>query len=249
MYYSEYDKRVLPLVFVVIVLVSAILALILRHRSERVRSIPTAIVAVALILMEFIKQRWNILGEYDPYYLPIHFCSLFVLFIPLAELCGKRFSRIFRPIAVCLSFIVSGAMYVFPYGIIGDACETFGEDFYRTHTFIFHHLIVFYLMLTIALRLCSPRVRDVPGVGAVGLIYSAVALPLAYRLGENYCNFLESVIPQMESFRIDNGQRAYTLLLIVILTVGTMLGSLLYVGIHKLIGICFSGNKKDKNER
>ncbi len=244
MYYSEYDKRVLPLVFLAILAVAVMLALLLRRRSERVRSIPTAVIAITLLFLEIVKQRWNYLGEFDLYCLPFHYCSLFLLLIPLAELCGARLSRIFRPISVCMAFIVSGAMYVFPYGIIGNACEVFGQNFYRTHTFIFHHLLVLYFLLTIALRLHEPRWRDALGVGIAGALYVAAAIPLSYELEVNYCNFLESVIPVMEEFRLEHGQTKYTVLLSVCLTFGAPLASLLYVGAYKLLSLCFKSKKE-----
>lgn len=241
--YSEYDKKVLPILFLSIVALAVVLAILFRRKSERIRSIPTAIIAIALLFIEIVKQRWNFLGDFDLYCLPFHYCSLFLLIIPLAELCGVKLSRIFRPIATCMAFTVSASMYVFPNGIIGNACEVFGESFYRTHTLIFHHLIVLYFVLSVLLRLYKPRWHDALGVGIAGALYVVVAIPIAYKFNVNYCNILESIIPVMEKFRIEYGQVAYTVMLSVCLTFGTALASLLYIGSHKLISLCFKGKK------
>ena len=244
MNYSEFDKRVLPLVLLAIFLVSVVLALVLRRRSERVRSIPTAIIALAILFNEIVKQRWNLLGEFNAFYLPFHYCSLFLIVIPLAELCGRRMAHVFRPIGACMAFIVTVAMYVSPYGIIGNASETFGTDFYRTSTFIFHHLIVTYLMLVIMLRLCKPRLRDAALVGAIGAVYAGVALKASYHFEANYCNLLESNISFMESFRLSFGQTKYTILMCIVLTVGMTLGALVFIVLCRLIAACIRSIKK-----
>ena len=72
--YSEVDKQVLPPVFLSMVAVVVILAILLRKKSERVRAIPSAIVALLLLFIEVVKQRWNLLGEFDYYLLPFHYC-------------------------------------------------------------------------------------------------------------------------------------------------------------------------------
>lgn len=248
MYYTEYDKSVLPLVLLAMVAFVAILALLLRKKSERVRAIPCAIVAIALLFIEIIKQRWNLNGEFDLFFLPFHYCSLFLIVFPLAELCGMRLSRIFRPIATCMAFMVSVAMYVYPQGIMGNATESFGVAFKETHGFIFHHLVLLYFLLVVAMRLCRPRARDAVRLGMIGVAYTAVALPLAYKLETNYCNFLESVIPVFENFRIEYGQNVYTIVLVFFITFGTMISAFVYIGLYtianKFLKFCFAKKKK-----
>ena len=248
MYYSEADKTVLPFVFFVMIAAVAILAFVLRHRSERIRAIPTAIVAVSLIFIEIVKQRWNVLGEFDLFFLPFHYCSLFLVVIPLAELCGPRMSKIFRPIATCMAFMVSVGMYICPCGMMGKATEMFGTSFRETHGFIFHHLVLLYFLLVVAMRLMKPRWTDVLNVGLVGAIYCAIALPLAYKLQTNYCNFLDSVIPIVEELRLEYGQVKYTVCVVAVLTVGAMLFSFVCIGSYALVGglfkLCFRRKSK-----
>ena len=239
MSYSEYDKRVLPLALLIIIIIALSFAILLRGKSEKIRRIPTSAIAILLIVMEIAKQKWNTMGEIDYYLLPFHYCSLFLLVIPLAELFGTRLSRIFRPIALSMSFIVTGAMYIAPQGIITSSCEDFGFYFYETHTFIFHHLVTLYFILVIVLRLCKPRITDALRVGILGLVYSGAAIHLSGKFQVNYCNFLNSVIPQMESFRADYGQTQYTILMVLCLSVGTMLGSLILIGLYKLTSLLY----------
>ncbi len=247
MQYSEYDKRILPLAFIIMVAFVIIIAILLRHRSERVRSIPTAIVAVMLLLIEVLKQRWNFLGEFDYYFLPFHYCSLFLVVIPLGEFFGSWGRRIFRPIATYMTFIVSCGIYLFPNAILGRACETVGTEFYGTHSFVFHHLVVLYFLLVVALRLYRPRINDILHLGMTGTVYLSFALPLTYVFDKNYCNLLESAVPMLEEFRLAEGQVAYTVAIALFITLGSMIGSLLYFGAHKLIILCFSRKKHKKD--
>lgn len=244
MSYSEYDKIVLPLTLLAIILAVSLVAVVLRNKSESIRSIPTKAVTVFMLFIEIIKQRWNLLGKFDAFYLPFHYCSLFIFVFILAELCGKRLSRIFRPIAICMSFIVSAAMYVYPHGIMGDATESFGKVFKNTHGFIFHHLIVLYMILVIALRLSTPGFKDALHVGILGTVYMSFAIPLSYILNTNYNNILTSVIPLMENIRNNYGQAVYIVLLTLFMTIGTFLGSLIYIAIQK-IALCTIGLKND----
>ena len=250
MNYTEYDVKVLPPVFLALVIVAVLLGILLRKAPVKYRAIPTAVVAIVILFLEVIKQRWNILGEFDTFSLPFHYCSLFIVMFAFAELCGKRMSKIFRPIAMCMAFIVSVGMYLFPYAIIGNATEVFGQSFYRTHSFLYHHFVLFYLLLVIALRLAKPTFRDAIKVGVVGMVYMAAAIPLAYALETNYNNILENAVPFIDAFRQANGQVVYVVLLTVIVSVGTFLASCLYVGIEKgvllLLKKCKEKRQKSK---
>ena len=247
MQYSEFDKRVLPPIFVIILAFVILLVVLLGRKSERIRSIPTAIIALILLFTEVVKQRWNFLGEFDYYYLPFHYCSLFLLVIPLGELFGSWGRRVFRPIATYMAFIVSCGIYIFPTAILGSACETVGVEFHGTHSFIFHHLVVLYFLLVAALRLYTPQIKDILRVGMVGTLYVALALPLTYIFNENYCNLLVSAVPMLESFRLAEGQTAYTVIIALFLIFGTMIASLLYLVFYKLVVLCFRKYNRKKD--
>ena len=248
MSHSETDKIVLPLMLFISILTAVILAFTLWRKPEKVRKIPTSLIAAFMLFIEIVKQARNLFGEFSTFTLPFHYCSLFVPVYVLAELCGERLSQIFRPIATFMSFIVGMGLYLFTDGIIGDATANFGKDFYSTHTFIFHFLLIFYLAYVIALRLTRPTFRDVINIGILGLSYMAVATPLSYALSTNYNNILTSVIPQMESFRLAFGQPAYTVLMFAFMSLGAMLASTIYIGIQKLVSLSikYVFNKRSK---
>ena len=246
--WTEAEQQALPLWLAVILLVSVLLGVILRRCPLWARGIPTALVALAVLFLEILKQRWNAAGPQDPYRYPFHYCSLFVAMFLLAELLGDRMSRIFRPIATAMAFVVSVAMYACPDGIISGACESFGKTFQHTHTMLLHHFIVLYFLLSVMLRLYRPRLRDALLVGAVGVLYVALALPLAYCLDENYCNLLYSVLEPLEAFRLERGQAAYTLFLSACLTLGTAFGAALHSILYKIFLIIFDRRSQDYDE-
>ena len=241
-FYNEDELTTMPAVLVILLFMALVLAFLLHDKPRRVRQIPTMVIAVALLVLEGIKQRWNALGGFDAYMLPLHYCTLFVILIPLAELCGERLSRFFRPAAAAMCFIVSMAMYSYPSGILGIACEHFGIGFEATHTFVFHHLLVLYLFLTVALGLCKPRLRDAITVGAAGVAYAMVGIPCAYIFQENYCNYLSSAIPFIEDLRLAYGQVVHAVVITLFITIGAMVGTLIYIAIHRLIALCFFRN-------
>ena len=244
MEWSVYDKQVLPTVFLYILLFSIALGLLLRRCSPRIRAIPMAVLALALLFIEIVKQRWNLLGEFDYYNLPLHYCSMFIPVYLLAELGGVRLARIFRPIGVYMSFVVTVGLYMLPKAIIGSGSEFFGQTFKATHTMLMHHFVVAYLVLSIALRLYRPRLRDTLYAGAVGIAYVALALPLAYRFDANYCNFLKNVVPALENIRLAHGQVFYTVLVALALTIGMALGSALYYGLYRAVALLVAGVRR-----
>lgn len=233
--YSEYDIIILPAVLFCIVSVSVCLSLVLRNKREWVVNIPFVTIAVLLLVLEVMKQLENVMTDFSYYALPFHYCSLFLITIPLAELGGKRLSSVFRPLAFNMSFIVSVGIYLFPGGILGNASELFGKDFFHTHSFIFHHLIILYFVLSVFMKRYRPRLCDGVSMLTMGMIFVAVAIPVSYIFDTNYANFLSSAVPPLEKIRLCLGQTVYTSIIAIAHTVGTLLCSVIYYYLYKLI--------------
>ena len=238
--YSEADAVVIPTALAVMVAIALLLALLLRKRTGWVRALPTALVALCILLLEVEKQRQNIAGVfyshgYDRFALPLHYCSLFVFLFPLSELCGRRLRRAFLPVAVATSLAVSVGLLVAPEGILGNASSVVLEGFHSFHAFVFHMLVIFYLLLTAALGRYRPARGDLLLVAAVIAVYIAVALPHALLLDVNYCNFLISVIPPVEELRLAVGQVPYIVGECLLLIGGTVLAGWLYAAGYRLV--------------
>ncbi|MBO7292391.1 MAG: hypothetical protein J6V07_00475 [Clostridia bacterium] len=246
--YSETDAVVIPLALAVMLVIALSLALLLRRREGWVRAIPTAIVALLVVLLEVEKQRQNLLGQfyeggYSRYGMPLHYCSLFSLFFPLAELGGRRLRRVFQPVAVATSLTVSVAILVAPQGILGGTTATYLDDFHSFHGVTYHMLVILYLLLTVALGRYRPSRGDRALVAAAIAGYVALAIPHAYGLGVNYCNYLFSVIPPVEELRLAVGQVPYAIGQSIVLIGGTTFASWLYATGFRLV------TKKGKREK
>ena len=246
--YSEGDIVAIPAALAVMVAVTLLLTLLLRKRTGWVRALPTATVALLLLLLEVEKQRRNLLGQFYPYgydrfAFPLHYCSLFAFLFPLAELCGSRLRRVFLPVAVAASLTVSLGLLVAPQGILGPASSGLLEGFHHFHAFTYHMLVILYLLLTAALGRYRPARGDLARTAAVVLGYIAVALPHALLLDVNYCNFLTSVIPPVEELRLAVGQVAYIVGECLLLVGGTVFAGWLYATGYRLVTSRRKGEK------
>lgn len=233
--YSAFERVALPLAFLFMLLLTLVLARCLRGCAPRVRALPTAAVAVLLLLLELEKQRRNLTDGFSAYALPFHYCSLFVFFIPLAELGPRRTRAFFRPVAAACALAVTLGIYLTPGSILARTGELFFQSFSVFHSYLFHHLVILYLLLTLALGRVTPRHGDALRAGAVAALYAAVGIPLAFLLDSNYCNFLESVLPPLEAFRLAAGQVPYLVLVVLALVLGTAAASLIYQKISRLL--------------
>ena len=84
--YNETDFIVLPISLAIIILITIILRITLKNKSDAVKNIPLMIIAAILVILEIIKQTINFTSpKFDNSMLPFHYCSLFVFTYPLAH--------------------------------------------------------------------------------------------------------------------------------------------------------------------
>jgi hypothetical protein len=151
---------------------------------------------------------------YNYWYFPLHFCSTYFIWFSLAEFTFGKLRRTMQSIAVvsCLYAVIG--MYVGPRGVLGVACDDVFFDYYTAYSVLFHHLVVLYLMLSIAFRRFHPKMTDALVWIVCFSIYFATAYHFAYKFGINFFNILESSsIPPMETVRLQFGQFWYTAIL------------------------------------
>lgn len=212
--YTASEKFLMPRLFLILLILTVILWLLLRNRSKAVQSIPFVLITLALIAGEVVKQIKAKERGYDYWDIPLHFCSTYFIWFSLAEFTRGKVRQTMQNIAVISSLYGVLGMYISPTGVLGEACENVFENYFTAHTVIFHHLVVLYLMLSIAFHRFHPRKSDAWVWVVCFSIYFAVAVYCAYTLDTNYFNILDSEnIPQLESFRLWAGQGWYNALL------------------------------------
>lgn len=225
--YSSAESFWLPIMLAIIIVVCLCLGLILKNKPEKIKRITLIIIAIILLILEVVKQLYNAFnGSYSTWIIPLHFCSMFVFLIPLAEFFNGKIRDMSQALAFTCSFMFVALFYFQPSGVLGNATSNVFGSFNSFHTFVYHHLIILYFGLTISLNLYKPKMKHTLYV-LIGLtIYFIVGVSFAFILNTNYCNFLYSVIDIVESLRLHFGQVLYLIgmyIFGIILSCGFML--------------------------
>ena len=217
--------------FLVLALLSILLAKLLAKSKPSLKYLPLQIIAVTLLVLEVGKQiNSGIDGSYDLYSLPFHYCSLFLYLLPFHAFYHGKFSHITNAAAfTCLASLALD-MILMPAVIYSDGnIRNFFGSYADFHTVFFHNLVVFYFMLTIALKLYEFRPkRDIKIVSIFLAVYVTVAAILSYSLEVNFHNLYHCNIGFIENIR-----------LAVIAKIG-IFGTLLYVTILFILTILFA---------
>ena len=227
---STHLYQILP-TFAVLAVLAAVTAILLRNQSKKIRYIPLQVIAVLLLILEVMKQINSAKdGSYDLYSLPFHYCSLFLYVLPLHAFYHGKHSHFTDAAAFgCLTSLTLDMLLmpavIYSDGNIRNYFATFG-DF---HTVTFHNLVVFYFMLTVALKLYELNTKHDLKVMSVFLaIYVVIAATLSYSLKVNFHNLYECNIGFIENVR-----------LAVVEKLG-VLGTILYVCILFVLTILFA---------
>lgn len=231
--WSKSDLIVLPIGLCVMFLISMLLNIMLRNKSQKIKQIPLQIVAVIVFSLEIVKQILNIIQGFDTWALPFHYCSLFVFFFPLAQLCGEKLKRIAKPVAFASALTVFCGIYLTPGSILGEATADIFGNFWNFHSFFFHYLVCLYVLLSGFLNDYKPKSDDYMKVFVVIFGYCIFGIVLSYLLNTNYNNFLYSVLDFVENLRIIIGQIPYVIGMIIVVTSGTLLSWYIYYLLYK----------------
>lgn len=232
--WTNEEKYILPLTLGIIIIVSLILCLLLRKKSEKIKNIPLAIITIVMLVMEVVKQILSFKEGYSTWTIPLHFCSLFLYFYPLATLAKGKV----KDFGVTMAFVSSALMFMLfyfnPSSIIsGSASDVFGS-FSNFHTFTYHHLVILFLFTGLLLNMFKVSKKSFVYVLIGFTIYAIVAVPMAYVLNTNFCNILTSNIGFMESLRLSVGQIIYTIVMFLFAISASFVLILLKLGITKL---------------
>ena len=218
--WTSSEAIVLPVALLVTILIALIISFLARKKEAIIKRIPLMVLSIIVWLLEIVKQVLNIVSGYSLWAIPLHFCSLFLYFYPLASFFRGRVGEFGRTMCFVAGSLFVILFYFNPSSIIGSSCNNIFQDFSSFHTFTYHHIIILFYLTMLFSKLYLPSKKDfifVP-IGILG--YALIAIPLAYILNVNFCNILESNIPFMETLRVNAGQVAYTILLILVGVIG-----------------------------
>ncbi len=244
--------------FILYAALAFLLSRVLKDKDEETKLLPLKICTVLLLLLEAAKQITGIATGYSTYWIPLHFCSLFLFFHPLACFYKGKYRDRFILIAGVVSTCLFLFMAVYPNVIYSDdAIRSMwdylsgrGGSFFEMHTVLFHGIgaFTFFLFIFQGLARFSTK-RDVLLVIVTYGLYCLIVGPLAQLIDTNFNNFVHSNAPFLENIRlsiIDRlgavfGQTVYVL----IISAGTILVPLIAYFVLKWLTALFNPKKTD----
>ena len=238
--------------FAVYAALAFILSRALRNKGLETRLLPLKICTVILLLLEVAKQITGIVTGYSTYWIPLHFCSLFLFIHPIACFYKGRHRDKFLLLAGVVSTCLFLFMAIYPNVVYSDdAIRSMweylagrGGSFFELHTVLFHGIGTFTFFLFIFQGLAGfDTKRDVKLVILAYGLYCLIVGPLAQLIDTNFNNFVHSNAPFLENIRQSMigaagpvlGQTVYVLMI----SAGTILVPLIaYFILRGLTALC-----------
>lgn len=213
--------------FVVYIALAFLLSRVLKNKSYETQLLPLKICTILLLVLEVAKQIMGVVTGYDTYWIPLHFCSLFLYFHPLACFYMGKLRNTFLMIAGVVSTCLFLFMTVYPNLIYSDdAIRSMwayvigkGGSFFELHTVLFHGigLFTFFLFLFQGLVRFDTK-KDVLRILIVYGAYCIIVGPFSQLIDTNFNNFVRSNAPFLEDARLQ-----------IIESTGAFLGQTIYV--------------------
>lgn len=178
------------------VLISLLLRRFLIDKPIKIRMIPFQALSVFLVLIETGKQVFSLIEGYQLYYLPFHYCSLFIYVLPLHSFYKGKHKDVIGDLSVAICLTVTAIMAVYPALIYSaDHIKGYFSDYISFHTVTFHNIVIFELILIVALDLNTPDFkRGVKFIVPILAGFLTVSAVMAYLLKTNYANLYVSSI-------------------------------------------------------
>ncbi|MBO5737034.1 MAG: YwaF family protein [Clostridia bacterium] len=196
--------------FCILLVCTFLLWLLLHNKSERWQSVPFKVIAILLIVGEAGKQIISIKQGYNFWHLPLHFCSTYFIWFSLAEFSVGKMRQTMQNVAFVATLYLCVALYSYPSGVLSSACDNVFKTYFTAHSFFFHHLVIFYMLLSIAFKRFKPKKTDALTWIVCFSVYFTVATICAYTLNENYFGILDgNMLPPIEPIRLVIGQFWY----------------------------------------
>ena len=224
----EHVVTLLP-TLVVFAIVSVLLGVWLKNRTEKIRLIPIHIVTILLVLLELIKQIKSIIIGYDFSKFPLYYCSLFILLYLATSIYRGKHKDSVRTLTVTTGLTLLVTMLVMPDIIYSSgAVRNMLNDFDDFHTVVYHNLVLLGTMLLLTLDFCKLHIKKDYLISSVFYIsYCVIAAPISILSNKNFNHFTYNAVDFIENIRLGLidifgygfGQSIYVLLDLIV-TVG-----------------------------
>ena len=247
MFWSRFRAYTLIPVFIFVIISSYFICKLLKDKDDKTRMLPIKVITIILLVLEFFKQLFSIIRGYDLYHIPLHFCSLFLYFLPLAVFYNGKYKDTFRTLAFVISTCLFMFMSIYPLLIYPDGdierMKLFfnGKDFYaffQFHSVIFHNIALYpFFLFAFSGVVKHDTKRDIRTIVIAFAIYSVIAGALANIIDTNFNNFRHCNADFLENVRVslvNNMGSIGQLIYVLMIGVGTIIVPILSYLIFKL---------------
>ena len=190
---------------IAMIIITILLRIWLIKKDIKIRIIPLQIITIFLLILEILKQGTSKIEGYNLYYLPFHFCSLFLFLLPAMSFYWGQYKDIVDSITATCEMCLFLFMIVYPALIYSDnnIKNYFNfKDFYSFHTVTYHSLVVFVLILIIGLDLHVPNEkRYFKQLWIFVICFSIIAATMSQIFKTNYGGFYECNVEPIEEIR------------------------------------------------
>lgn len=231
--YTSAELTVLPIALGIVIVVALLVGYLLRNKTDKQKNIALMVVAGIMLIMEVIKQ-WRAIdsGSYSLWNIPLHYCSMFMVWYSLAAFGRGRVQQAGRAIAMASSMLFFVTFYFAPKTVIGSSSADVFGSFGNFHTFFYHHFIMLFLALLLTLKLYKPQWKDLKWVFLAYVIYPTIAVIMANVLQTNYASLLTNVLTWLDVVRINFGYDWYVAMMMAIGIGGTSGFHILFTWIY-----------------
>lgn len=201
---------ILILFLAVMIIISVILRNHLIDKDYHTRYTPLLTIAFLIVALDVSKQLGGIFTGYEKRMLPLYFCSMFNILYPLAAFSKGKLKQVTQVMSSVFSFMVFMGIYIAPRMMIGNSAYGIFNSFANFHTFIYHHLVALYALLSISLQLLDVEHRDdIPYLLGGAIVYNIIGGLSAYLLKENFHNFYPLTEGFFKNLRLQFGDALY----------------------------------------
>ena len=262
MFWTQLHVYTLIPQFIIYIALAFVLSRVLRNKDFETQMMPLKVCTLLLLTLEVAKQIVGIVGGYDKYWIPLHFCSLFLYFHPIACFYKGKHRDKFILIAGVVSTCLFLFMAIYPNLIYSDDSirsmwdflTGHGGSFINFHTVVFHGIATFTFFLFIFQRLAKFNVKkDVVLIIITYAIYCVIVGPLSQIIDTNFNNFVHSNAPFLENIRLNIrsvvgdifGQTIY----VIMISIGTIIVPLIaYFVLYSFDRLFIKLFNKDKEQ-
>lgn len=233
---TQADFVAIWLALFVILILGVVLKYVLRNKTEAVRHIPLMVVAGSLLILEVVKQVYHIIyGDWNPWHIPLHFCSYFLVWYGVALFSRGGIRQTMYACSLNGGILVSILLLIAPRMILHSATTDILGCFNHFHTFVYHVGVMAYSVWLIMLNVYHPNRQHVIRSVIFHTILFFCTIAGAHIFHENYTNVLYADINLMENLRLSAGQFTYTCVLLLVGVIGiSIVANATYFVMNKL---------------